>query len=173
MKLKKDKDIIIHNDFLEKQLIIDLKNIIRQRVNDFNWKTNLSWGQNIVKSSSQVSSFNLINEKKFYDEILNYYKDYLKNKNINPGIMYYIWNNLSYIPFHKDEHSVIASTIYLNDNWHEDYGGLFLYKTKNEIKAIVPEFNKCIINTNNIAHATTLITMNAPYRETLQLFFTK
>jgi Rps23 Pro-64 3,4-dihydroxylase Tpa1-like proline 4-hydroxylase len=171
MKSKDNKDIIIHNNFLEKQLIIDLKNLIRQKVNDFSWKTNLSWGQNIVKSSSQVSSFNLINEKKFYDEILSYYKVYLKNRKLDPIILYYVWHNLSYIPFHKDEHSVIASTIYLNEDWHEDYGGLFLYKTDDEMRAIVPEFNKCIINKNNVKHATTLIAMNAPYRETIQIFF--
>ena len=171
MKINKEKNIFIHNNFLEKQLIIDIKKLIREKVNNFSWKTNLSWGQNIVKSSSQVSSFNLINEKKFYNEILSYYKKYLKNKNFTPIILYYVWHNLSYIPFHKDEHSVVASTIYLNEDWHEDYGGLFLYKINNEIKAIVPEFNKCIINKNNVTHATTLITTNAPYRETLQLFF--
>jgi Rps23 Pro-64 3,4-dihydroxylase Tpa1-like proline 4-hydroxylase len=172
MKLKKEKNIFINNNFLEKQLIIDIKNFIRNNVNSFNWKTNLSWGKNIVKTSSQVSAFNLTNEKKFSEKILGYYKEHLKNKKFNPMIFYYVWHNLSYIPFHKDDHAVIASTIYLNEDWHEDYGGLFLYKTNDEIRAIVPEFNKCIVNKNNVAHATTLITTNAPYRETLQLFFT-
>ena len=38
----KEKNINIHNNFLEKELIIDIKNFIRNNVSNFNWKTNLS-----------------------------------------------------------------------------------------------------------------------------------
>jgi hypothetical protein len=117
--------------------------------------------------------FSLNQEKKYFDKIINRYKKSINIKDLSIFITYYVWNNLSYIPFHNDGNYCMASTIYLNETWSEDDGGLFLYKTNKDIKAIVPEFNKCIINKNNIIHGTTLTTTVSPYRETLQLFFKK
>lgn len=169
----KNKDIIIINNFLEKELIIDIKKHVRNNANNFNWRTNLGWDNSIIKSSAQVSMFSLNQEKKYFNEIINKYKKIINIKDLTIFITYYVWNNLSYIPFHNDGSYCMASTIYLNEVWSEDDGGLFLYKTNKDIKVIIPEFNKCIINKNNIVHGTTLTTKVAPYRETLQLFFSK
>jgi Rps23 Pro-64 3,4-dihydroxylase Tpa1-like proline 4-hydroxylase len=88
--------------------------------------------------------------------------------------MNYVWTRLSYIPWHNDAASRIAITIYLNEYWDPDWGGIFLYSTDIEprnIKGYVPKFNTAIKNNNKILHSTTMISMDAKSpRITIQLF---
>jgi len=164
--------IKIFENFLELDFIKNLKFILHNEVPNFIWKSSLSWPDNIRKSSSLILICNLNNEKYIYNYFREKYNNLfseLKDKKII--INYYIHSKLSYIPFHGDEDHVFASTIYLNEHWNVDYGGLFLYQEDNEIKAIVPKFNLAVTNSNNIKHGTSLTTMDAPYRETIQIFF--
>ena len=57
-------------------------------------------------------------------------------------VINYAWTRLSYIPWHDDYRVKDAVTIFLNDVWELDWGGLFLYQ--NEAKEIIgypPTFN--------------------------------
>jgi hypothetical protein len=87
-------------------------------------------------------------------------------------VMNFAWTRLSYLPWHNDRKKEEALTIYLNDKWELDWGGLFLYKDEEEqIRAYAPKFNCGLRNDNNILHATTLIGLDAPEpRFTLQIF---
>lgn len=165
--------IKIFNNFLEPLFIKEIKKFVYSNISKSKWKTNLSWGENIRKSSSIVSILNLKENKEIYQIINNKFNllFYEKTNNKEMFINYYIWHNLSYIPFHHDKRYDLSSTIYLNEEWHKDYGGLFLYEEGSEMKAIVPEFNKCIVNTSKVLHGTSLTTMDSPYRETIQIFF--
>jgi Rps23 Pro-64 3,4-dihydroxylase Tpa1-like proline 4-hydroxylase len=87
-------------------------------------------------------------------------------------VMNYAWTKLSYIPWHDDDQRSEALTIYLNDRWELDWGGLFLYEDEDQqIRAFAPRFNCGLRNGANVSHSTTPVTLEAPEpRFTLQLF---
>jgi hypothetical protein len=159
------------DNFLSENIITDIKKIVAN-TNSKNWKTSMSWEEAIKKSSVIVPVFNLNDFFEVKESILKYYEPYLNLKNFkNFYLLYYLWPPLSYIPFHYDALHKIASTIYLNKKWDRDHGGLFMCKNGEDYLAITPKYNHCIINTNDEIHGTTLTTIDAPKRETLQIFF--
>jgi Rps23 Pro-64 3,4-dihydroxylase Tpa1-like proline 4-hydroxylase len=99
----------------------------------------------------------------------------IEDKNTrNYHVMNYIWSRLSYIPWHNDNIHANAVTIYLNEHWDPDWGGIYLYYTTieaNIIRGYVPKFNTAVKNNNRIAHSTTMVSMDAESpRVTIQLF---
>lgn len=87
-------------------------------------------------------------------------------------VMGFAWTRLSYIPWHNDSKKEQALTIYLNDHWEPDWGGLFLYKDEHgEIRGFPPRYNCGLRNSSHVEHATTPVTLDAPEpRFTVQLF---
>ena len=87
-------------------------------------------------------------------------------------VMNYAWSRLSYIPWHNDAMHELAITVYLNDTWDQDWGGVFLYKDETAgIRGYAPKFNTCVKNAGHVLHSTTMITTDAGApRLTLQLF---
>ena len=86
---------------------------------------------------------------------------------------YYFSLPISHIPWHIDNHKT-GITIFLNNDWDLDHGGLFLYKDRDNndnIKAILPEKNKVVIVRNGITpHAVSILSNNSKIRRTLQIF---
>jgi Rps23 Pro-64 3,4-dihydroxylase Tpa1-like proline 4-hydroxylase len=164
-------DIQVINNFFNPILIYKLKDLIRNNLSEPLWKTNLFWEKSIIQSSSLVSVLELKNNfKDIFNEVKNIYiEKFPEIKNMEFGIHLYLWHKLSYIPFHNDEAAYVASTVYLNNNWNRDWGGFFIYEKENKYEIVKPEFNKCIINKKTV-HGTTLTTIDAPPRETLQIF---
>jgi Rps23 Pro-64 3,4-dihydroxylase Tpa1-like proline 4-hydroxylase len=163
----------IKDNFLEKVIIEKINLYIDENLKKNVWYSNLSWDEDVRKTSAQVSCLSLLNNqeltyyfKKIYTEI---FPD-LKNKTL-VTLSIYFWHKFSFIPFHKDSNSFLSSTIYLNNFWEKDFGGLFLYEEEDEIKTILPKYNRCIINNNKISHATSMTTLDAPHRKTIQIFF--
>jgi Rps23 Pro-64 3,4-dihydroxylase Tpa1-like proline 4-hydroxylase len=80
----------------------------------------------------------------------------------------------SFIPWHGDLGYVFSMTIYLNQTWNEDWGGAFIYrKTQDidsEISCIYPKYNLGVYFNPPMAHTTSLTAINAPLRESLQIF---
>jgi len=73
----------------------------------------------------------------------------------------------------KDELDYIGITIFLNDVWQTNDGGLFVYKeNKNDTqgKFIEPIGNRIIINSKDLDHAVTAITNKEVIRYSLQMF---
>jgi hypothetical protein len=162
----------IFENFLELDFIKKLKFKVHNEIPKSVWRSNIAWGEDVIKSSAPILINNLDNDKNICDYFRNKYDNMfpeLKDKEMK--ISYFLFPRLSYIPFHDDGNHFFASTIYLNEEWHVDNGGLFLYKEENEIKAVVPKFNLALTNSNNIIHGTSLTTIDAPYRETIQIFF--
>lgn len=79
---------------------------------------------------------------------------------------FYIWNKLSSINVHDDKKYSFGATLYLN-NWKVDWGGLFVWKDKDEKKdyfhkALCPKKNMLVVNDNNESHTVTSISPYAP-----------
>ena len=162
-------DVIFVKDFLPADLILQIKKYIyRERPQTSNHS---SWDQRIIKDSARVEIFRL-SDTEFKQQVINCYSNYFDiNKYSTTYLNYYKWLPGSFIPFHNDDSSSLASTIYLNESWDKDYGGLFLYEQDTEIKGYFPKYNSAVINKNNVSHSTSIISPTAPKRETLQIFF--
>jgi Rps23 Pro-64 3,4-dihydroxylase Tpa1-like proline 4-hydroxylase len=77
----------------------------------------------------------------------------------------------SFIPWHTDENHILSVTIYLNEVWDRDWGGFFLYENKDGLGAILPRFNTAVGFKCPMTHCTVMPTINAPLRESIQVFF--
>ena len=165
--------ITTKNNFLDETFINNFIQNIIKKSQEYKpiWKSNINWGENIVKDSSLVLAYEINKEH------LNYIKskfieldDKFKDKEIVGH--FYIWTRGSYIPMHNDSNYEYGCTIYLNKHWEIDWGGLYIWKDNDKLNIEKPEFNKLIINKNNTRHGTTLLNYNVPEeRLTLQIFF--
>jgi Rps23 Pro-64 3,4-dihydroxylase Tpa1-like proline 4-hydroxylase len=140
----------------------------------YGWKTNYSWNNKIIDASHVVLS-------REYDEItkLKILENLIKNQiinvedNLNYTVLNYAWTKLSYIPWHNDGSSYQTITIYLNDVWDENWGGIYLYNDDGLIKGIIPSPNRCVKNVSDLMHTVTPVNLNAPgCRITIQIFAT-
>ena len=161
------------DNFCEENTLKELFRFAADSAHKNIWSNSLKWDMNIIKDSNTVHILTLDNQLPFIKELIKKYKSLGIGLDSPFYFNLYVWPKLSYIPFHDDGQNEVASTIYLNKSWERDFGGLFLYEDKDEIKAIVPKFNKCIINTNNLKHGTSMTTFDAPVRLSLQMFIPK
>ena len=133
-------------------------------------RSNFHWTPTIRKSSAVVLVRN-------YDDVLSrLILDGLITAGIvdhsNYSVMNYAWTRFSYIPWHNDGSHSEAITIYLNEKWDADWGGLFLYKDEEDgIRGFAPSFNCGLKNLTNVLHCTTPVSLEAPEpRFTVQIF---
>ena len=134
------------------------------------FRTNYTWWQpNIIHQSSAVLVYDVVEENviKILDDA------FIGQFGRNPGqYMFYYWTNNSFIPWHEDGHVKNAGTLYLNNEWNRDFGGLYLYETsENEMKALLPTRNTFVLQHNHTMHATTPTYPGTPFRVSVQMFF--
>lgn len=85
----------------------------------------------------------------------------------------YVWLPSSGISAHNDGGKKFGATIYLNNDWELDFGGLFVWKdkTSEELKVRAPEFNSMVLNDEEELHLVTPVAFNCPaMRHTLQIW---
>jgi len=86
---------------------------------------------------------------------------------------YYVWQPHSGIAMHDDSGRRFGATIYLNETWHPNSGGWFIWEDKDtrEWKTILPTKNTMVLNSNKEKH---LVTSVAPdgfaIRVTIQIW---
>jgi len=115
------------------------------------------------------------------DTITEYYidKGIFKKKPKFIDVLLYIGHPGSAISWHTDGASDVystpraASSVYLTEDWQDEWGGYFLYKKDNELKAIEPTFNKAIVLEEDVEHCTTVLSMQSKLRKSMQIFFDK
>jgi len=86
---------------------------------------------------------------------------------------FYNWHRLSGIGIHDDGGWGWGATIYLNDDWNINWGGIFMWDDGGEtLKALNPVYNTLIINAPTPQkHLVTLISPLAPQtRKTIQIW---
>ena len=94
-------------------------------------------------------------------------------------LQYYVWQQHSGIAVHDDSGKVFGATIYLNDTWQPENGGIFLYKEKessasaHEWSALIPNNNTMVVNDNHEQHMVTLLSpYSTDFRYTIQIWGT-
>ena len=155
--------IKIISNVLDEQLIQDLQKYVATTEN--HRSSYKSWGSTIVKYSAPVLLFNLNEE--LYKRIEQVEIFDLKGKDFS--VHYAGFPRLSYIPWHTDTHMKRAITIYLNKEWELDWGGYLCVNVNDEYKSIIPKYNMAV-ELSNIPHSVTTVNIDAPMRETIQIF---
>jgi len=101
-------------------------------------------------------------------------------KEISPHIpecdidtQYNVWQPNSGISLHSDIGYKFGATIYLNDEWHADAGGWFIWlnSTTGEWNTVFPTKNLMVVNDMQEKHLVTSVSADTPYlRYTLQIW---
>jgi Rps23 Pro-64 3,4-dihydroxylase Tpa1-like proline 4-hydroxylase len=167
-----EKNIIRYNDFLSNNLFDEVQTFAEDIIRSpepYYGRTNTCWPEDVVRQSTPVIIIDISNDSPIHSRLKSEI-DTKTGLEVNK-LMVYFWTKLSYIPWHNDAHMDAALTIYLNDYWDQDWGGYFMYKMNNEIKAIKPERNLGIVQTGHISHSVSTVNLDAPSRITLQVFF--
>lgn len=166
----------IFENFIRPDFINEILHENQEQIYDNIWRSNLGWQDDIVSPNGVVLIRPLNeNQKNELRKVLVGHGIVPNDKDIELDAQAYMWHKFSFIPWHSDKESDdeirFAATLYLNKEWNDNWGGLFLYKINDHIHAEAPRFNKLVFNDNNYAHATSMLTSDAPFRYTLQLFW--
>ena len=170
-----NEPIIIKQDFLNSNIFDELniisKNFIQNNLQDIYKKK--SWKDTIKENENLLVCMHDLDDKELLHQLT---KDIIDKTNFKPQFLqvrlHFLLPN-SHVPWHIDNNKT-GITVFLNNDWDLDHGGLFLYKDRNNnnnIKAILPEKNTAVIVRNGIIpHAVTILSNNSKIRRTLQLF---
>ena len=86
---------------------------------------------------------------------------------------YYVWQSNSGISLHRDTNHKFGATIYLNDEWHPDSGGWFIWKDKDKEKwnTILPIKNLMVLNDIDEEHLVTRVSSDTSHlRHSIQIW---
>lgn len=163
----------IHKNILEPEFAKQLFKDSHEKFlgSNFCWSTNYNWQASLVNASHPVLTrpYDVETANKILDVLIE--KGVVTHRNF--AVMNYVWTKLSYITWHNDDKYDQSVTIYLNDFWDWNWGGIFLYKEDNgqEVKGFIPEFNSAVANTKNYSHSVTPIHLDCQMpRITIQIF---
>jgi hypothetical protein len=167
-----NKFVAIHSSFLQEELFMECQ---KQSCSFFNEKKLLQtnhdcWHSNIIKDSNVVYIYRLLENDPLYTKIRETIQIKLNIDKIKCIIFYY-WSQNSHIPWHNDNTHIGGITIYLNEIWDKDSGGLFLFENDEIIQGIYPERNMCIQQQGNVNHSVSPTTSQSEIRSTIQIFY--
>ena len=163
----------LFNNVLSKDLLSDIRSEVSEKHGTEEWKASFAWQPELTKGFFTNCLCTHIHGKmrerilKEIQPLIPECKEYI--------LQYYIWQQLSGIAVHDDHNKVFGATIYLNDTWEPENGGIFLYKDKEksgpEWTALLPEHNAMVMNDNEEPH---MVTPVSPYstdlRYTIQIW---
>lgn len=168
--------IDIKHKILSEKLFLKLQKYFNKIISNdiFDFTNKDRWDYNVKGESNLIKIHNLyIHNSELYDQIYyelrNYFSDFSKDK-VNFNL--YVWTPGSYINWHNDGDYKYGFTLYMNDNWNENNGGIFLYKDHKDnynVNGYIPQSNSLVKVKNNF-HSVTSITPNSPLRLTIQGF---
>ena len=136
-----------------------------------NWTcSNFKWKSNVKVNIAGTTMTARVSEG-IVQLILDDLKDILPPIS-HTDMMYFVWTPNSGISTHNDAMYKFGATIYLNDLWDINDGGIFMYHVKDsEWSAHVPTFNTMMINDDKNLHMVTPVSPFARNnRYTLQIF---
>jgi Rps23 Pro-64 3,4-dihydroxylase Tpa1-like proline 4-hydroxylase len=170
--------------FLSEKLYDETIKTARHLVNSSSmcFATHRCWNPDIVKDSFPVFIHSISPDSEFYDKLNDEFVQNLEpffseqkiKTQMNPEFMLYYWTRFSYIPWHSDANFYGGLTVYLNEEWDQDWGGYFMYKNEDgSISAIPPQRNTAVLQFGGVPHSTTPVHYSGELRITLQVFFNK
>jgi hypothetical protein len=129
-----------------------------------------SYEPHAVGMSNAIFCFDLDDDIRtiVFDELVS--KNVLPSTPVKAQSYIHLFSRNSFIPWHDDRKYAYTVTIYLNQDWDLNFGGLFVYQDGEDLKCIPPKYNSAAYFAPPIPHTTTATAINAPLRESLQIF---
>ena len=155
-----------------KDIQIDISSKLKQRcwgLSDFTWQPELIKGITGNCASSSI-------ESPIFEKIVCDVEKHLPQTYTHLLMSYYVWTRNSGIASHTDAAPFYSfgASLYLNPDWDEDYGGLFVYEDNGIKKVIAPEFNTMVVNDKLTPHKVTSVSPLAnQMRMSLQIWGAK
>lgn len=166
--------MIIIENFLNSE-VLDIVTDIKKTYSNQNTKrlgwTNLTWDPYLHGNSALTFVIPISELNEHIAPLFAKADPAFKDSTIDT--QFCVWGKGSSIPFHNDQHVQFAATVYLNDNWQVEDGGLFLWKDRNtnELLVVSPEYNMCVINDLHEAHHVSVVSYTSTQpRITLQIW---
>lgn len=90
----------------------------------------------------------------------------------NPKLQYYVWTPNSGISTHTDAKYKFGATVYLNETWDPNDGGIFMYQHDgDDWRVHIPSLNTMMVNDTGSMHMVTPVSPFAKQnRYTIQIF---
>ena len=162
------------NNFLD-HLTLHMCNIdLQHKIKEDTWVSNRPvWGEHLLVGLKgdvlAIATDPMINES--IKEALIKHVPELCDKDTEIRSQYFQWQPESGISMHTDHLFKFVATLYLNNEWQPDFGGLFIWQEPdNSLKVKCPEHNTIVIDTDTLMHAVTPVTHAAPEnRLTIQI----
>jgi len=139
------------------------------RVSSFFWKPNILENSPpvLIYETNKVLAEKLIDwDFKQFPELNNY-------EHVQMSKTIYFWSNGAYIPWHEDAPYSMATTLYLNLEWNDRWGGYFMWRDEdNQERAVLPQANRLVFQKGGVSHQTTEVKQgnHIPFRISLQTF---
>jgi Rps23 Pro-64 3,4-dihydroxylase Tpa1-like proline 4-hydroxylase len=155
-----------YENILPIDLIQEIRTYVQQK--PYHQSSYAIWDRSLILNSSPVIIFKL--PEHLAKAVIDFVKVAFEIEMEVVTVLYQAWPKLSYIAWHDDNGYNKAITIYLNEYWDINWGGYFAYERNQIIECIKPSFNKAIQIEAPLSHAVFSTTIDAPIRETLQIF---
>jgi len=139
-------------------------------INKHNWEPNLTAGLYGSVYMTNVSPEINVRVGFYIDKYFDNKVDWDRT-----NIQHFVWDTNSGINWHNDRGYDFAGTIYINEHYNPDWGGIFEYfenVDSQQKHSICPEQGLFVINTIGQLHRVTKIThpMMDIFRHTIQIF---
>ena len=140
-----------YDNVLEEKLIKNIMEYFKSILGKNVWSSSVGWDQELSLISSNTLTHSIQNKllsKSIKESIEKKIQINFNSKNLDFIVSIYVWSGGSYITWHPDDFYPYNGTIYLNEEWDSNDGGIFLYKDNqtNEIKGIEPIYNSMVVN---------------------------
>lgn len=129
-----------------------------------------AWSDAIVKSSAAIIVFDLPDSLQTKIIAQANAACELVHKHQEIHAMYYAMLPGAYIPWHNDGDWRFGMTVYLNEDWDNDFGGYFAFNSADGIRCIKPEYNCATYISAPLDHCVFQTAPNAKTRKTIQIF---
>lgn len=160
--LLSDDTLKMYND--DMHLLMGDANAIQWNVSLFNWSNEIK--DSVVGCCYQRDVSDKLNEL-ITQDLLNVGAVKSTDK---VCAKHYLWDRNSGIALHGDSHIKRSVTIYMNEEWNPNWGGIFVYQNEDDNwNAVMPKFNTAVMNDQHVKHMVTHVSALSPdIRATIQ-----
>ena len=142
---------------------------LNKKISENCWKSSsINWNSEVKQGVVGSCIFTYVS-----DTIQHLLEEELKSSFPEYGELickYYIWQPQSAISWHNDEATdrLFGATLYLNEVWHPDNGGWFIWEDDDGYHTILPKKKFLVINNNYQNHCVTPVSLD--FRCTIQMW---
>jgi hypothetical protein len=166
----------IYKNSISDKLLKECTEKIRAEITKPTWMTStICWGAEIKKNITGSCMFCNVDQylaNKLTDELKEYFPEH--DELI---FQYYVWQHDAGISIHDDKGHKFGATLYLNPEWHVNWGGLFVWYdsfenyAEGKANCLIPKSKTLVLNDETQLHLVTPVSSTSPeIRVTIQIW---